>query len=179
MSVHFHRSVGIYTPSVIYTENLSVKDLSKNISTCNNYAIKGLSSLCLVNKKCKDVKLIRMFVRTFMGELYKYKYSLHGIFMVKLQGNKSLYPQRWTFTQMSMNFYQTLTFCQRVRSPQWFLALAHYGLLRAVSCAERSQRGNQEVLREPINPLCSPPEKCYGQQSHTSCRLSHKRLQLL
>lgn len=32
-----------------------------------------------------------------------------------------------------------------------------------------------EVLREPINPLCSPPEQCHGQRSHTSQRLSHRR----
>lgn len=50
MSVHFqmrHQSVDIYTPSAIYTENLSVKDLSKNTSTWNNHAIKSNRKLCL------------------------------------------------------------------------------------------------------------------------------------
>lgn len=39
--------------------------------------------------------------------------------------------------------------------------------------------GDWGIPREPINPLCSPPEQCHGQQSHTSWRLSHRRLQTL
>lgn len=62
--------------------------------------------------------------------------------------------------------------------PTVVLAAAHYGLHFAVSRL-RGPPGAREVLREPINPLCPPPEQCYGQQSHTSWRLSHRRLQLL
>lgn len=63
---------------------------------------------------------------------------------------------RWT--------YQTLTTCQGVRSPQGFLASAHYGLHLAVNRL-RGPKGGGGVLREPINLLCSPPEQRHGQQS--------------
>lgn len=57
------------------------------------------------------------------------------------------------------------------------LALVHYGLYWTVSGLS-APTGDPDILREPINLLCSPSEQDSGQQSHTSWRLSRRRLQL-
>lgn len=85
MSVHFqmrHQSVDIYTSSVIYTENVSVKDLSKNTSTWNNYAIKSNRKLCL-KTTWSLVLFYFYFVRlyTFIQLLEDFYNLLHYIYV--------------------------------------------------------------------------------------------------
>lgn len=85
--------------------------------------------------------------------------------------------KRWTFVPTSMNLIR-LWRPAGVSDPHSGFS---FGPLRPPLGCESAEgsRGARRVLREPINPLCSPPEQRYGQQSHTSCRLSHRRLQLL
>lgn len=174
MSVHFQmhrRSVDIY-PSAI--SDFSVKHLSENISTWRVCAIRRLS----LDNEGKDQRSRSAFSpKCIQWKLFNFLFGLFLLCCKVVKVNHKQTNHRRCILNLAtpvLWLVDSRVLCHVVNLN--YLRDKNFLEMGAES-RQRGPMGDWGVPREPINPLCSPPEQCHGQQSHTSWRLSHRRLQ--